>query len=250
MKETRLIMGMPITIEIADPAANAETFEKVFAYFTGIDERFSTYKSTSEITAINEKRLQEKDWSPEMMLIFVMCKETQRATNGYFNIMAPDGKLDPSGIVKGWAIWNAAKFLEKDGFKNFYVDAGGDIQPRGENADGKEWSVGVKNPWNQNENVKTVYVTNEGVATSGTYIRGLHIYNPLNGNKPVDEVVSLTVIGPNIYEADRFATAAFAMGKAGINFIESVPGLEGYLIDKNKVATMTSGFERYTTPHD
>jgi len=28
-----------------------------------------------------------------------------------------------------------------------------------------------------------------------------------------DEIVRDTVIGPNIYEADRFATAAFAMGE-------------------------------------
>ena len=74
----------------------------------------------------------------------------------------------------------------------------------------------------------------EGVATSGTYIRGLHIYNPRGGNEPVSDIVSLTVIGPNIHDADRFATAAFAMGAAGINFIEQLPGYEGYIIDKDK----------------
>ena len=102
-----------------------------------------------------------------------------------------------------------------------------------------------KNPWNANENVKIVYVTTEGVATSGTYIRGEHIYNPKTG-AAANEIVSLTVIGPNIYEADRFATAAFAMGKNAIHFIESLPGFEGYMIDNDKIATMTTGFEKYT----
>ena len=83
------------------------------------------------------------------------------------------------------------------------------------------------------------------MATSGTYIRGQHIYNPHNRVQTFDDIVSLTVIGPNIYEADRFATAAFAMGKSGIDFIESLPGFEGYIIDSNGIATMTSGFENY-----
>ncbi len=55
-------------------------------------------------------------------------------------------------------------------------------------------------------------------------------------------MVSLTVIGPNVYEADRFATAAFAMGKNGIAFIEQLQGFEGYQIDGAGIATMTSGF--------
>ena len=55
---------------------------------------------------------------------------------------------------------------------------------------------------------------------------------------------SLTVIGPNVYEADRFATAAFAMGREGLRFIEEQPGLEGYMIDRSGMASYTSGFDR------
>ncbi len=240
------MMGMPITIEIVDPQATGEIFNEVFNYFTHIDEKFSTYKSTSEITAINNGTLAVADASEEMQLVFALSEETKKETNGYFDIKTPNGKYDPSGLVKGWAIWNAAQLLEKKGFNNFYVDAGGDIQPHGKNAAGDPWAVGIKNPFNEVENVKVVYVGEEGVATSGTYIRGLHIYNPRGDGHPVSDIVSLTVIGPNIYEADRFATAAFAMGADGINFIEQLNGFEGYIIDKNKVATMTTGFEKYT----
>jgi len=91
-----------------------------------------------------------------------------------------------------------------------------------------------------------VYIRNEGIATSGTYIRGAHIYNPLNPQEQLNEIVSLTVIGPNIYEADRFATAAFAMGKNGIVFIEHLPGFEAYVIDVKGIATSTTGFSKYT----
>ena len=247
MKQARLLMGMPITVEIVDPHVAEKVFDDVFDYFTHIDDVFSTYKTASEMTAINSGKLALGDASEEMQLVFMMCEETKQQTGGYFDIQTPDGRYDPSGLVKGWAIWNAAKLLEKNGFANFYIDAGGDIQPHGHNADGARWAVGIKNPFDQNENIKAVYVAEEGVATSGTYIRGKHIYNPRDDNKPVSDIASLTVIGPNIHDADRFATAAFAMGADGIKFIEQLPGYEGYMIDKNKIATMTTGFEKYTT---
>lgn len=246
MKQTRILMGMPIAVEIVDPAATEDIFNEIFAYFTHVDERFSTYKPTSEISAINNGSLALENASEEMQLVFAMCEETKRDTNGYFDVRTPSGNYDPSGLVKGWAIWNAAKLLEKKGFGNFYVDAGGDIQPHGHNAEGKKWAVGIKNPFDQSQNIKVVHVGDEGVATSGTYIRGSHIYNPRSGNQPVNEIVSLTVIGPNIHDADRFATAAFAMGAEGIRFIERLSGYEGYIIDRNGIATMTTGFEKYT----
>lgn len=246
MKQTRVLMGMPISIEILDPQVTEAIFDEVFAYFTHIDEKFSTYKKTSEISAINHGGLKLEDVSEEMRMIFLLCEETKEQTGGYFNIITPNGDRDPSGLVKGWSIWNAAKLLEKKGFEDFYIDAGGDIQPHGKNANGGPWAIGIKNPFNEIENVKVVYVKDKGVATSGTYIRGLHIYDPNNRHTPIDEIVSLTVIGPNIHDADRFATAAFAMGARGINFVESLDGYEGYMIDNKKVGTMTTGFEQYT----
>ncbi len=253
MKETRILMGMPISIEIidapgggsADERRRTEAIAKAFDYFTHIDEIFSTYKETSEISAINSGRLAREEWSPEMELIFTLAEETKRATNGYFDIKKADGMYDPSGLVKGWAIWNAAQLLIKEGFEDFYVDAGGDIQAYGRNADGDPWTVGIRSPWNVQENVQIISTAhNEGVATSGTYIRGDHIYDPHTG-AAANAIISLTVIGPNVYEADRFATAAFAMGQDGIRFIESLPGFEGYMINNNRIATKTTGWDNY-----
>ncbi|MBE2272423.1 MAG: FAD:protein FMN transferase, partial [Anaerolinea sp.] len=62
----------------------------------------------------------------------------------------------------------------------------------------------------------------------------------------LDEIVSITVVGPDVLEADRFATAAFAMGRMGIYLIESLPDFEGYMIDRNGQATFTSNFRALT----
>ena len=240
-------MGMPIIIEIVDKEATSETFDKVFGYLEYVNKKFSTFKPESEISKINRGEVGEKDWSEDMKIIFDLAEKTKIDTNGYFDIVDNKGKYNPSGIVKGWAIYNAAKLLREMNFKNFYVNAGGDIQFSGKNNEGKLWKTGIKNPFNQKEIVKVVYLKDgEGIATSGNYIRGDHIYNPKNRREVVEDIVSLTIIGPNVYEADRFATAVFAMGKGGINFLEKMNSFAGYMIDKSGIAYMTSNFEQYT----
>ena len=246
MKQTRILMDMPVIVEIHDEdSAGEKIIEEVYDYFKYIDETFSVFKKNSEISKINRGETGQSDYSEDMKTIFRLAEDTKKQTNGYFDIIKPDGSCDPSGIVKGWAIWQAAQILIKKNIKNFYVEAGGDIQIGKETDEKEPWRIGIRNPFNVNENVKILKLWNEGVATSGNYIRGQHIYDPHEPKKIFDDIVSITVIGPNVYEADRFATAAYAMGKDGINFIEQQSGLEGYAIDRNGIATMTSDFKNY-----
>lgn len=243
MKQTRLMMGMPITVEIVDASASREALATVFSFFQYVDDTFSTYKKTSEISRINSGEIPANLYSGDIKEIFALAEKTQRETGGYYD-MKKDDKLDPTGVVKGWAIQKASTILKEWGYQNFYIDAGGDIQVAGKNQSGLRWIIGIRNPFNREEVVKRVSLSNEGIATSGTYIRGNHIYDPHTLQNEFS-IVSLTVIGPDVFEADRFATAAFAMGDKGIGFIERKKGLEGYMIDKNGIATYTSGFDQY-----
>lgn len=249
MKETRLIMGMPITVNIVDDAVTQKDIDTIFDFFSYVDDTFSTYKDTSEISQINKGILAEEKYSKDMKDIFALAEKTKKETHGFFNI-SHNGYIDPSGIVKGWAIQKASEMLLQRGFMHFFIDAGGDVQVFGKNEKKESWKIGIRNPFNRDENVKVLTVENEGVATSGTAIRGQHIYNPHDTTKQIIDIVSLTVVGKNIFEADRFATAAFAMAENGITFIESLNGVEGYMIDKNGIATYTSGFERYVVVTD
>lgn len=250
MKITKKIMGMPVTVDVVDETAKEENLTEIFEYFEKVDKKFSTYKADSEITKINKGLLGRDNFSAEMAEIFRLSEQTKQQTRGYFDIEMAKNIYDPSGLVKGWAIFNAANLLARRGFANFYVEAGGDIQAVGHNQAGEKWKVGIRNPFNKSEIVKVVYLSDRGMATSGSYERGAHIYNPHQPQKKISDIVSLTVIGPNIYEADRFATAAFAMGQDGINFIEKLAGLEGYIINKDGIASQTSGFGEYlSTDH-
>ncbi len=238
---------MPITVEAVDAADDAP-IEAVFDWFNEVDRRFSTYRDDSEIEAINRGELDRCTCSPPMREVLELADLTRQQTGGFFEIRRPTGGLDPSGIVKGWAIRAAGEILAGRGLTSYFVDAGGDIQPAGHNADGEPWSVGVRNPLAADQIVKVVLPGNRGIATSGAYVRGQHVYDPFDPGEPIDDPLSITVVGPDVLEADRFATGAFAMRDQGIHFIESVPGLEGYAVGRNGRATMTSGFEALCAP--
>ena len=238
MKQIRLIMGMPITVKIAqnEQRKTKKDLEKVFDYFRYIDSQYSPFKEDSQVAKLNRG----EEVSTEMKEILKFAEDLKKETDGYFDIVRPDGKIDPSGIVKGWAISNAAEILRKLGYKRFYVDAGGDAE-----IVGSSWRWGIRNPFNVAEIVKVLNLSDCGIATSGTYERGQHIYDPVGKKSEITDIVSMTVINPDVYEADKFATPAFAMGKKGIEFIEKREGLEGYMIDSKGIATMTSGFSKY-----
>lgn len=243
MIETRDLMGMPITVEIVDDNATRAIAE-VFELFAQIDAVFSTYKPDSEISKINRGEVTVADFSTLMQEVFVLAEKTKQDTRGFFDIQR-NGLFDPSGLVKGWAIRKAAALLDAHNLANFYIEAGGDIETRGHNVEGNEWRVGIRNPFSNDEIIKVLELSGKGIATSGSYIRGEHIYNPHDLDERITDVVSVSVVAENVFEADRFATAAFAMGKRGIGFLEETAGLEGYVVDASGMATETSGFGKY-----
>jgi thiamine biosynthesis lipoprotein len=241
-------MGMPITIEVVDRGVRPRHFESVFRLFREIDERFSPFQETSETSLWDRGLLKSSQISPQMRVVMQLAEETTQASGGYFQVYR-EGRFNPVGIVKGWAIHKAAGVLRRAGFSDFYVEAGGDAQVSGRGSGGKPWRVGIRNPFDVSQIIKVLEIGDSGVATSGTYFRGHHIYDPLDpAGRIAAEPVSLTVIAADILDADRFATAAFAMGETGIAFIEGLDGYEGYLVDAAGVATYTSGFAGYVAP--
>ncbi len=128
---------MPITVEIVDSSASESIFEEIFNYFDWVEKKFSVYKDGSEINSINRGEIQKEDYSPEMKEVFALSEETKKITKGFFDIEYQAGHYDPSGLVKGWAIYKASQILKNKGFENFYVEAGGDVQVYGKNNQGQ-----------------------------------------------------------------------------------------------------------------
>lgn len=247
IRQTWCQMGMPITVCLANAGAGQADIDAVMSWLASVDERFSPYLATSEVSRINRMNAggcESGQLSDEMLTILRLCEQTKQETNGYFDAVR-SGVFDPSGLVKGWAIERASALLSARGLTNHIVEAGGDAQVVGHNAERQPWRVGIRNPFRRDEQVKILALSGRGIATSGTAVRGRHIDNPLTGAAVETDLVSLTVIAATVYEADRFATAAFAMGRDGLAFIAGRPGLEGYAIHADGIATATRGFSGY-----
>lgn len=235
-------MGMPITIDVRDGADTA-TLDAVYADLRRVDGVFSPFKEDSAVSRINGGALAPADAEPIVREVVALCAAYEERTRGFFSPWH-DGRFDPSGLVKGWAIARAAAILDARGHRDYFVDAAGDVRTRGERAPGMPWRVGIRHPVQRDRVVRVVLANDLAVATSGTYEKGGHIYDPHTG-RPATELLSLTVLGPSIVDADVFATAAFAMGRAALPFVEDQPGYEAYAIDHDLRGTWTSGFDAY-----
>lgn len=234
-------MGMPVGIEL--PAADRVDVEPAFAWLRHVDAIFSTYREDSEISRLDRGELSLADCRPEVDEVLTRCMALARATDGFFSVRAA-GRLDPSGLVKGWAIAGAAERLVAAGAERFCINAGGDVVARGRSAPDRPWRVGIRHPTDLDRLAAVVAVENLAVATSGEYERGAHILDPHTGRPPTG-LVSVTVIGPDLGTADAYATAAFAMGADGPAWTATLAGYEAMCITSDRRVLSTPGFARH-----
>jgi thiamine biosynthesis lipoprotein len=142
--------------------------------------------------------------------------------------------LDLGAVAKGMAVDLAARELQS--FKNFAINAGGDLYLGGCNPSGEPWSIGIRHPRSEGELIDSVRVSDRAVCTSGDYEKrapsgkhGHHILDPRTGSS-ANSVASATVIAPTAMLADALATAAFVLGPAdGIQLFHRL-GVEGLII--------------------
>lgn len=243
------VMGMAVTIDIRDPDIPGEAIDDVVSWLHHVDSTFSTYDSSSPISAVGRGDISPSDAGGEIVEVLRLCESIRIESHGVFDVFevpAPNGtRLDPSGLVKGWAIERAAGLLEGYGCRNFAVNAGGDIVVRGRPSDDARWRIGIRHP-EIGDALALVVEASESlaVATSATYERGAHIVDPRTGY-PAIRLASATVVGPDLAIADAYATTVFVMGEAGLEWIELRPDYEAYIILHDDTTRWTSGFDRY-----
>ena len=236
------VMGMPIVVDVRDEVVAPSALDDVFAWFVEVDERFSTYKPDSEISRINRGELHIRDAHPDVREVLDRCEELRTETGGYFDVRASGPGLDPSGLVKGWATARAAALLDAAGALNYCVNAGGDLQLRGDALPDAGWRVGIQHP-RERDAVAAVIVSSGAlaVATSGDSARGAHVLDPHTGLPP-HGLLSVTITGPELATADAYATAAFAMGLPGATWAAQLVGYEALAITDEQRALRTPGF--------
>jgi FAD:protein FMN transferase len=242
------VMGMPVIVEVCDMGFDEAVLDRVFEWLRFVDETFSTYRQDSEISRLNRGDITLAEAHASVQSVLRRCESLRRSTRSYFDVAAPmarlGGGVDPSGFVKGWAVEGAGRLLTRAGAKSWCVNAGGDIRLSGAPHGCDCWRVGIQHPVKRLAVAAVLGLRVGAVATSGTYERGKHIVDPHTRRAP-EGVLSVTIVGGDLAVADAYATAAFAMGRAGATWAATLPGYGAIVIFDDDTISYSAGVERY-----
>lgn len=160
--------------------------------------------------------------------------------------------LDFGGIAKGWAAHQAMQRLQVEG--PTLVNAGGDIAISGPRADGTSWQIGITDPFHPDQEIETLYLNACGVATSGKDRRRWtrngtlqhHIIDPFTGRPAETDLVRVTVVAPNVMEAEAAAKTIFILGgRLGLKWIETHRKYAALFIFDNGQVLYSRKLEKY-----
>lgn len=187
----------------------------------------------------------DKIWKFDGSMVQIpSCKQIKESIKniGYKNIILdslnstiflknPGMKIGFGSIGKGYAADKAKELMLNKNVKAGIINASGDISAWGKQINGKEWKIGIVNPFNPADIMGAFTIHDKSVTTSGSYekyaeINGKkysHIINPQTGY-PVRGIESVTVIGPNAEMANGFSTSLMVLGeKKGFKLIDRFP---------------------------
>jgi len=219
-------------------------------WFARVDDLFSTWRPDTQIMRIGRGELAVAGADPAVRTVLELCEQMRLESHGAFDIsfganptIAPRpglAPLDPSGLVKGWAVARAGDLLRDEGVTNFFINAGGDVLVGGDG-----WRLGIQHPWERDRVAAVLVVSDTAVATSGRYERGDHVIDPRTG-RPAVGLASVSVVGPDLAVADAYATAAVVLGPgAGMRWLATRVGYEAMGITDDHNVLLTPGFDRY-----
>lgn len=254
---TAITLAIPLSLE--DPVRADVAFAACFARAAEIDQRFSPYRTDSEVTHFGRGEIDEVDLSQDMRIILDLSAKLHATTGGVFDIYATAKKppacelqqggsqharpLDPSGVVKGWAIEQCADILRDNGLQNFVVNIGGDVYANGYESPEKRWRVGLQHPVLRDKIMDVLHISDTAVATSGLYERGEHI---VGANDDITrELLSVTVVGADVTLADAYATSVFAMGMRGLDWFSTLNEFELFAVNAQQEVFTTQGIAKY-----
>lgn len=235
------VMGTTVTIDVRDAEIPLAVLDAAVERLRALEARFTTYRDDSEIKRIERGALEVAHAHPDVREVLDACSVLRVESHGAFDAWR-EGRLDPSGYVKGWAAERAADVLRAAGAKRFALNLGGDVVLAGMPT-APAWRVGVRLPTDPRQMALVLGVRDGAVATSGSYERGQHVVDARTG-RSATSWRSITILAPDLATADAVATAALAMGAEGPAWAARRPGCEVAAIgDDNRLWT-TPGLER------
>jgi len=151
----------------------------------------------------------------------------------------PGMRIDLGGIAKGYAVDRCISLLQELGIKQALVTAGGDSRMIGDRW-GRPWSIGIRDPRNEDKLAAVIPLLGVAVSTSGDYqryfeengVRYHHIIDPGSGDS-ARELQSVTIIGPDATTTDALSTSVFVLGlESGLELINRMSDIDAILVDQ------------------
>ncbi len=224
------IMAVPVSVQLHGPAADGPEAELRVGALLADLRRIDTALAGDVLP------------DPLGAELLMLCEDAHWRTGGWFDAyrvpdLAGNGlRLNPAGLVKGWAVERAARRLRSFAGHGWCLTAGRDVLVA--TAPGQApWQVAVQDPIGPARVVQTVTVADGAVATSG----GIRVIDPFTG-RPAGRVASVTVVGPSLLWANVYATAAAARGRSAIAWLDTVDGYEALLVDRHGGISTTAGW--------
>jgi thiamine biosynthesis lipoprotein len=241
VKRTVEVMGTVVSFTVLGlGAAAAETaLDQASDVLREADETFSLWKPGSPVSRLRRGETELAQVPPEISDVLELCRTARTWSRGWFDPWAMPGGVDPTGLVKGWAVERARDVLHRAGAAAALVSGGGDLAVFGQPAPGREWRVGIQHPWRRDALAGIIEVR-AAAATSGSYERGPHLIDPRTG-RPGHRGVSATVTGPSLALADALATAVTVGGDDALEAVGELDGYAGYLIRPDGSEAYTDG---------
>lgn len=236
-RRAAIVMGLPFSLAVrCGPEADSQdraridhAWAELLASLRWADRIFSTYREDSVISRLGRGEIELADCPPEVAEVFALGAEAAAASHGAFTIY-PQGRLDPSGVVKGWAAERAAERLAALEGRDWCLSAGGDLLCAAPS--GVPWTLGVEDPHDPSRLVARWQLTAGAIATSGTAHRGAHVVDGRSG-VPANCLASVSVVAPTLTGADIDATSALALGPDAVAWLRKrvTRGLiQGYVV--------------------
>jgi FAD:protein FMN transferase len=236
-------MGTVFSITVVTGGRPAREFRPALAAACAVlhraDAVFSTWDPGSPVSRLRRGEATLGEVPPEVAEVLAECRAARQVSGGWFDPWAMPGGVDPTGLVKGWAVERALAVLNAEGIGAALINGGGDVAACGAPAPGERWRAGIRHPWRAAALAAVVEV-GAAVATSGCYERGAHLIDPTTG-QPASRAASATVTGPRLALADALATAVAVGGDGALAAVAALDAYEGYLIRPDGSETDTGG---------
>ncbi len=288
--KTMFLMWTDITITIFWDNNPIKDINTAFSIFHSLELEFSRFLPDSSLNILNKNRTREV--SDRFIDVLKKCKKIYIDTGFYFNplislkqiwygksfdlnefkkeivnvnldfdkvkinwnqiSLQKDQVLDLWGIVKWFGVDMARQYLDKKWYKDYIIDAWGDIYTAWSNEFWKKILVWIDNPFTKGEIFATLELENKAIATSGTYkrkriIKGQeynHIINPITWTNN-NEIISITLVANDCYIVDAYATSCIAMWIEKSLFFLKRNNIEWIIFWTDKKIYTTDWIEKY-----